>query len=80
MGSIENSLALATAALTMTSREIAELTGKEHSNVCRDIRTMLDALKKDVFSFEGIYRDAYGRGQPEYRLDRELTLLRAPAP
>jgi phage antirepressor YoqD-like protein len=59
---------------TMTSREIAELTGKEHKNVCRDIRNMLDALEKDRLSFEHIFQDAYGRDQQGFRLDRELTL------
>lgn len=59
---------------TMTSREIAELTGKEHKNVMRDIRNMLDALKKDRLSFERIYKDGAGRDQQEYALDRELTL------
>lgn len=31
--------------LTMSSLDIAELTGKEHKNVIRDIRVMLDELK-----------------------------------
>lgn len=62
------------ATMTMTSHEIAELTGKRHDNVMRDIRTMLEALKKDVISFEGIYLDAYGREKPCFKLDRELTL------
>lgn len=60
--------------LTMTSREIAELTGKNHADVLRDIRTMLDVLKKDASSFAGIYQDAYGRDKPCFNLDRELTL------
>lgn len=59
---------------TMSSREIAELTGKRHDHVMRDIRKMLEALGKDAPSFGAIYQDAYGREQQEYRLDRELTL------
>jgi phage regulator Rha-like protein len=59
---------------TMTSREIAELTGKQHQHVKRDIRNMLEALKKDVSSFGRIYKDGSWRDQQEYHLDRELTL------
>lgn len=60
--------------MTMSSREIAELTGKRHPDVRRDIRNMLEALQKDVSSFAHTYKDSAGRDQEEYRLDRELTL------
>jgi anti-repressor protein len=60
--------------LTMSSREIAELTCKEHKNVTRDIRVMLDELNLDALKFEHIYFDAQNRKQTEYKLDRNLTL------
>lgn len=55
------------AGLTMTSREIAELTGKNHADVLRDIRNMLEVLKKDASIFAGIYKDAYGRDKAPLR-------------
>lgn len=58
---------------TMSSREIAELTGKEHKNVKRDIENMLADLKEDALTFERIYLDSMNRQQNEYVLDREHT-------
>lgn len=60
-------------ARTMSSREIAELTGKLHKNVKRDITAMLSDLKADALSFERIYLDGLNREQTEYLLDREHT-------
>ena len=59
--------------LKMTSREIAELTGKEHRNVKRDISVMLDQLDLDTLNYEQTYLDSVNREQTEYALDRELT-------
>lgn len=64
------------AAITMSSREIAELTGKRHPDVKRDVVTVMDALGKDASSFACIYRDAMNREQKEYRLPRrEVEIL-----
>lgn len=60
-------------ARTMSSREIAELTGKRHPDVKRDIQAMAKDLKEDVSSFARIYLDAMNRQQTEYLLDREHT-------
>lgn len=59
---------------TMSSREIAELTGKRHDNVLRDIRAMLEELKEDVLSFEGMSPDSYGRAQAVFNLPKDLTI------
>jgi hypothetical protein len=58
---------------TMSSREIANVTGKRHANVKRDIAAMLKELKLDVLSFEHIYLDGQNREQVQYLLDREHT-------
>lgn len=60
-------------ARTMSSREIAELTGKRHPDVKRDIQAMAKDLKEDVSSFARIYLDGMNRQQTEYLLDREHT-------
>jgi phage regulator Rha-like protein len=63
----------------MTSREIAELTGKTHSHVCRDIRTMLDELGEHESNFGSMYTVAVGNGAlraaTEYRLPKRETLI-----
>lgn len=59
--------------LTMTSREIAEVTGKRHPDVKRDIETMMEQLQEDVSKFARIYLDSMNRKQTEYVLDREHT-------
>lgn len=60
-------------ARTMSSREIASLTGKRHDNVKRDIVAMLKDLKVDPLNFEDIYLDGRNREQVQYLLDREHT-------
>lgn len=60
-------------AVTMSSRDIAELTGKQHQHVKRDVEKMLVELKEDASSFGRIYLDSVNRQQTEYLLDREHT-------
>lgn len=60
-------------ALTMSSREIAEYTGKKHQHVKRDIEKMFIDLELDASKFGHIYKDSMNRNQTEYLLDRDQT-------
>ena len=59
----------------MSSREIAKLTGKNHADVMRDIKSMLEQLDLDVSNFAETYIDSQNRIQPCFALDKENTLI-----
>lgn len=69
------------AVLTMTSREIAELTGKRHDNVMADCRT-LAAFYAQTYSPEksgewvksSTYTDSTGRALPCFELNKQASL------
>ena len=63
------------AVVSMTSRDIAELTGKEHYNVLRDIRSMIDQLDDSILSHEEYQEVTDLRGYTsEMSLNKNLTL------
>lgn len=61
----------------MTSKEIAEVTGKEHKIVMRDIRNLIDKLgKNNGYIFVLVeYTDLKGEKRPMYKLDKKSCLL-----
>jgi hypothetical protein len=60
---------------TMSSREIAELTGKDHRHVLADIRKMFEELGETSAGFSADLPDAYGRPQPAFKLPKRETLI-----
>ncbi|WP_022982013.1 Rha family transcriptional regulator [Ideonella sp. B508-1] len=62
-------------ALTMSSREIADLTGKLHAHVLRDIRSMLDDLGEAESKFGSSYVDGTGRTLPLFNLPHRETMI-----
>lgn len=61
--------------LTMSSREIAELTKKSHGHVMRDIKAMLKGIGLDQSSFGSVYEDAKGEDRACYHLPKRETLI-----
>ena len=61
-------------ALTMSSREIATLCDKRHSDVKRDIEVLTEQLDVDVSKFAHIYLDSMNRQQTEYLIDKDTCL------
>ena len=60
--------------VTMSTREISELTGKQHKNVLRDVNVMLESLEKAGSDLSQVVRNTDERGRTsEFRLDRVLT-------
>ena len=60
---------------TMSSREIAELTGKEHKNVLRDIREMLEGLEINLAQFSAQYKDSSGKQNLLFNLPKRECLI-----
>ena len=60
--------------VTMSSREIAELTGKQHQHVVRDLKRMLIDLGFNASTFGRIYHDGMNRQQKEYVLNQDLVI------
>lgn len=61
--------------LTMSSLEIAELTGKRHDNVMSDIEKMLKDLEIHAPDFSGAYKTARGNEYKCYKLPKRETLI-----
>jgi anti-repressor protein len=62
---------------SMSTKEIAELTGKRHDNVMRDARAMLIELhgENDLLKFEGVYLGGNGEQRPCFNLPKRETLI-----
>lgn len=72
---MNNFLTIQNLQLTMSSLEISELTSKNHSDVMRDIRNMLEHLELSTQQFCGVYKASNGQTYECFNLDKENTLI-----
>src|SRR5690606_31948667 len=69
---VTNSVVGAVVSISMSSREVAELTGKQHGHVMRDIENMLMQLGEGVEGYIQLWvHPQNGQEYREYMLDRE---------
>jgi len=66
---------LTTQIANMDSREIAELTGKRHDHVIRDIKLQLESQEIALPKFGGTYIDTQGKQRPCFKLDKEQVMV-----
>ena len=60
--------------MTMSSLEIAELTGKRHDHVMTDIRNMLEELGLATPEFSGVYKAGNKQTYECFKLPKNLTI------
>jgi len=70
-----NTIISASKAQTMSSREIAEVTGKRHDHVMTDIQKMLADLNLHAPDFSGTYQTERGNTYQCFNLPKRETLI-----
>jgi phage antirepressor YoqD-like protein len=60
---------------TMDSRDIAELTGKQHAHVCRDIQDMFERLGINQSIFGSVYLAGNGENRRCFKLPYRETMI-----
>lgn len=63
----------------MDSRSIAEIAEKNHADVCRDIRKMIDELGEDESKFASVYQGGNGESRRCYILPKRHGGVLIPA-
>lgn len=59
----------------MDSRDIAKLTGKNHADVCRDVRSMIDGLEIGESNFASSYKTKQNKEVTCYKLPFRETMI-----
>lgn len=61
--------------ITMSSLEIANLTGKDHDKVMRSIKATLEHLGLEAIDYKNFYLDKYNRKQTCYIIPKKISDL-----